>query len=57
MKAKTKPLTSIPLAEMGGAGNATVKVLKTEPPAGRQKGILVKDAGELFAELRKRGLV
>jgi electron transfer flavoprotein beta subunit len=57
MKAKTKPLTTIPLAEVGGAGDVRVKVLKTEPPAGRQKGILVKDAGELFAELRKRGLV
>jgi electron transfer flavoprotein beta subunit len=57
MKAKTKPLTTIPLAEVGGAGEVRVKVLKTEPPAGRQKGILVKDAGELFAELRKRGLV
>jgi electron transfer flavoprotein beta subunit len=57
MKAKSKPLATIPLTELGGAGDARVKVLKTEPPAGRQKGILVKDAGELFAELRKRGLV
>ncbi len=57
MKAKSKPLTTIPLAEVGGAGEVRVKVLKTEAPAGRQKGILVKDAGELFAELRKRGLV
>jgi electron transfer flavoprotein beta subunit len=57
MKAKSKPLTTIPLAELGGAGEARVKVLKTEPPPGRQKGIMVKDASELFAELRKRGLV
>jgi electron transfer flavoprotein beta subunit len=57
MKAKTKPLTTIPLAEVGGAGNARVKVLKTEPPPGRQRGILVKDTAELFGELRKRGLV
>ncbi len=57
MKAKTKPLTSIPLAEVGGAGDARVKVLKTEPPPGRQKGIMVKDVNELFGELRKRGLV
>jgi hypothetical protein len=34
-----------------------VKVTKTEPPPGRQKGIMVKDAAELFAELHKRGLV
>jgi electron transfer flavoprotein beta subunit len=57
MKAKTKPLTAIPLSEVGGAGDSRVKVLKTEPPPGRQRGIMVKDAGELFGELRKRGLV
>ena len=57
MKAKSKPLVTIPLADVGGAGSARVKITKTEPPAGRQKGIRVKDAGELFAELHKRGLV
>jgi electron transfer flavoprotein beta subunit len=57
MKAKTKPLTTIPLSEVGGAGTARVKVQKTEPPPGRQRGIMVKDAAELFAELSKRGLV
>ena len=39
------------------AADARVKVLKTEPPPGRQKGIMVKDVNELFGELRKRGLV
>ncbi|HEV7606165.1 MAG TPA: electron transfer flavoprotein subunit beta/FixA family protein [Steroidobacteraceae bacterium] len=57
MKAKTKPLTSIPLAEVGGASTARVKVVKTEPPPGRQRGIMVKDTAGLFAELHKRGLV
>ena len=57
MKAKTKPLTTIPLADVGGAGDIRVKVLKTEPPPARQRGIMVKDAGELFGELHKRGLV
>jgi electron transfer flavoprotein beta subunit len=57
MKAKTKPLTSIPLAELGGAGATRFKVTKTEPPPGRQRGIMVKDATELFGELSKRGLV
>ena len=57
MKAKTKPLVSIPLADVGGAGTQRVKVVKTEPPAGRQRGIMVKDAAGLFAELHKRGLV
>ncbi len=57
MKAKTKPLTTIPLSEIGGAGDARVKVTKTEPPAGRQRGIMVKDTASLFSELHKRGLV
>jgi electron transfer flavoprotein beta subunit len=57
MKAKTKPLTTIPLAEVGGAGTARVTISKTEPPAGRQRGIMVKDTAALFAELHKRGLV
>jgi electron transfer flavoprotein beta subunit len=57
MKAKSKPLATIPLSEVGGAGDVRVKVLRTEPPAARQRGILVKDAAELFAELNKRGLV
>jgi electron transfer flavoprotein beta subunit len=57
MKAKTKPLATIPLADVGGAGTARVKVTRTEPPAGRQRGIMVKDTAGLFAELHKRGLV
>jgi electron transfer flavoprotein beta subunit len=57
MKAKSKPLASIPLSELGGAGATRFKVTKTEPPPPRQRGIMVKDAGELFAELSKRGLV
>jgi electron transfer flavoprotein beta subunit len=62
MKAKSKPLatlslTELALAELGAGGAPRVKVLKTEPPPARQRGILVKDANELFAELSKRGLV
>ncbi len=57
MKAKKKPLETIALADVGGAGTPRLKVLRTEPPAARQRGIMVKDAGELFAELSRRGLV
>jgi electron transfer flavoprotein beta subunit len=61
MKAKTKPLASLTLKDLalGDVGEAgpRIKVLKTEPPAGRQRGIKVKDTAELFAELHKRGLV
>src|SRR5262245_9518550 len=62
MKAKTKPLATLALkdlapAETAGSGAARVKVLRTDPPPARQKGIKVKDTAELFAELSKRGLV
>jgi electron transfer flavoprotein beta subunit len=57
MKAKSKPLATIPLDEVGGPGASRATVTNTEPPPGRQRGILVKDAAELFAELSKRGLV
>jgi electron transfer flavoprotein beta subunit len=57
MKAKTKPLESIPLATLHGGAASRVKISRTEPPAARQRGIMVKDAAELFAELHKRSLV
>ncbi|HET9863082.1 MAG TPA: electron transfer flavoprotein subunit beta/FixA family protein [Steroidobacteraceae bacterium] len=57
MKAKTKPLEAIPLASLGVTADTRVKVTKTEPPPGRQRGIMVKDTAGLFAELQKRGLV
>jgi len=57
MKAKTKPLASIPLAELGISTELRVKVTKTESPPARQRGIMVKDTAALFAELHKRGLV
>ena len=34
-----------------------MKVLKYEPPPQRQKGVMVKDAAELVAALRQKGLV
>src|SRR3954463_7623503 len=43
MKAKSKPLETLPLAELGVSGAPRVKALKTEPPPGRQRGIMVKD--------------
>jgi electron transfer flavoprotein beta subunit len=57
MKAKTKPLATIPLAEVSDGAAPRVKVTRTEPPAGRQRGIMVKDTAALFNELHKRGLV
>ncbi len=56
MKAKKKPLDVIELAALGVDAAPELKVLKFEAPPQRQKGIMVKDAGELVAALRQRGL-
>ena len=57
MKAKKKPLEVLPLASLGVATAPRTKVIRFEPPAQRQKGVMVKDAAELVAALRARGLV
>ena len=57
MKAKKKPLDVTDLAALGVDAAPVLKVLKFEPPPQRQKGVMVKDAAELVAALRQKGLV
>jgi electron transfer flavoprotein beta subunit len=57
MKAKKKPLEVIDYAALGLTTSVQLKVLKTEAPSQRSRGIIVKDAAELLAALRQRGLV
>jgi electron transfer flavoprotein beta subunit len=57
MKAKKKPLDVTDLAAIGVEPVARLKVLKYEAPPQRQKGVMVKDAAELVAALRQKGLV
>jgi electron transfer flavoprotein beta subunit len=57
MKAKKKPLDVTDLATIGVEADAWLKVLKYEPPQQRQKGVMVKDAAELVAALRQKGLI
>ena len=57
MKAKKKPLEVTDLAALGVETAASLKVLKYEAPPQRQKGVIVKDAAELVAALRQKGLV
>jgi electron transfer flavoprotein beta subunit len=57
MKAKKKPLDVTTLDALGVSGAAQLKTMKTEPPAQRQKGIMVKDAAELVDVLKKKGLI
>ena len=56
MKAKKKPLDVVELASLGIDVAPQLKTLKFEAPPQRQKGIMVKDAAELVAALKQRGL-
>jgi electron transfer flavoprotein beta subunit len=57
MKAKKKPLDVTSLEALGISAGVLLKTLKTEPPAQRQKGIIVKDVAELVDVLKKKGLI
>jgi electron transfer flavoprotein beta subunit len=57
MKAKKKPLDVTTLEALGVSNGVFLKAVKTEPPAQRQKGIMVKDVAELVGVLKKKGLI
>jgi electron transfer flavoprotein beta subunit len=56
MKAKKKPLDIVELVSLGVDAAPLLKVVKFDPPPQRQKGIIVKDAAELVAALKQKGL-
>ena len=57
MKAKKKPLETLALNSLGVEAKQHLKLVKSEPPPQRQKGVRVKDAGELVEALKKKGLI
>ena len=57
MKAKKKPLEVTSLDALGVSAQNLLKTVKTEPPAQRQKGVMVKDVAELVEALKKKGLL
>ena len=57
MKAKKKPLETLTAAALGVEPRSRSRSLKFEPPPQRQKGVMVKDASELVAALKKKGLL
>jgi len=57
MKAKKKPLETLPLTSIGVEAKQQLKLVKFEPPAQRQKGVRVKDTAELVEALKKKGLL
>ena len=57
MKAKSKPLQTLALAELGIDAGAAPRVTHYASPAGRSRGVMVKDAAELVAALKTKGLL
>jgi electron transfer flavoprotein beta subunit len=57
MKARKKPLETLALASLGVTPRQRVKPVRYEPPAQRQKGIMLKTPQELVEALKKKGLV
>jgi len=57
MKAKSKPLETIPLVDLGVAASAELKTTHYAPPPKRSRGVMVKDVPELVAALKAKGLL
>ncbi len=57
LKAKSKPLMVVPIADLKVDTASQFRTVHTDPPPQRAKGILVQDAAALVAELRTRGLL
>ncbi|MCU1062973.1 electron transfer flavoprotein subunit beta/FixA family protein [Stenotrophomonas maltophilia] len=57
MKAKAKPLDTLQLADLGVEAADTFKTTHYAAPSKRSKGVMVKDAAELVAALKQKGLL
>ncbi|MFC4726841.1 electron transfer flavoprotein subunit beta/FixA family protein [Coralloluteibacterium thermophilus] len=57
MKAKSKPLETVPFADLGIESGDFLKTVRYAAPTGRSRGVMVKDAAELVAKLKEKGLL
>ncbi|HEV2538436.1 MAG TPA: electron transfer flavoprotein subunit beta/FixA family protein [Frateuria sp.] len=57
MKAKSKPIDVIEFASLGVEGGDHLKTTHYAAPPKRSKGVMVKDAAELVATLKQKGLL
>ncbi|MCJ7555716.1 MAG: electron transfer flavoprotein subunit beta/FixA family protein [Gammaproteobacteria bacterium] len=57
MKAKRKPLDTLSLEDLGVKLKPQLKIVKTDPPAQRQKGVMVADVDGLISALKDKGLL
>jgi len=57
MKAKSKPMQTIDFATLAVDSGDHLKTIAYAPPTKRSKGVMVKDAAELVATLKTKGLL
>ncbi len=57
MKAKSKPMETLQLADLGVDAGDGLKTTHYAAPSKRSKGVMVKDAAELVAALKAKGLL
>lgn len=57
MKAKSKPLETLQFADLGVESGDFLKTTNHAAPTGRTRGVMVKDAAELVAVLKDKGLL
>ena len=57
MKAKSKPLETVPLADLGNEVADEPTATAYAAPGKRSKGVMVKDAAELVALLKQKGVL
>ncbi len=57
MKAKSKPMETIAFADLGVDASDTLKTTHYAAPPKRSRGVMVKDAAELVAALKQKGLL
>ena len=57
MKAKSKPMETLAWADLGVEEGQGLKTTQYAAPAKRSKGVMVKDAAELVAALKDKGLL
>ena len=57
MKAKSKPLDTIALGDLDVEAGGDLEITHFAAPAQRSRGVMVKDAAELVAKLKEKGLL
>jgi electron transfer flavoprotein beta subunit len=57
MKAKKKPLDVVPLVDLNVEASPPLVEASFEPPAEREKGIMVDDVAGLITALKDKGLL